>query len=38
MSPALTFFLILFVFLMVAGMPVAWSMLASVVGYIAISG
>lgn len=38
MSPALAFFLILFVFLMVSGMPVAWSMLASVLGYIAISG
>jgi len=38
MSPALTFFLVLFVFLMVAGMPVAWSMLAAVLGYIAVSG
>jgi C4-dicarboxylate transporter, DctM subunit len=38
MSPALAFFLVLFVFLLVAGMPVAWSMLAAVVGYIAVSG
>jgi tripartite ATP-independent transporter DctM subunit len=38
MSPALSFFLALFVFLLVAGMPVAWSMLAAVLGYVAISG
>jgi tripartite ATP-independent transporter DctM subunit len=38
MSPALTVFLVGFVFLMVAAMPVAWSMLAAVVGYIAVSG
>ena len=38
MSPALTLFLILFVFLMVAGMPVAWSMLAATIAYIAVGG
>lgn len=38
MSPALSFFLVLFVFLLVAGMPVAWSMLAAVAGYVAIGG
>ncbi|MCW5774444.1 MAG: TRAP transporter large permease [Rhodospirillaceae bacterium] len=38
MSVALAIFLILFVFLLVAGMPVAWSMLAAVLSYIAVSG
>jgi len=38
MSPALTVFLALFVFMMVTAMPVAWSMLLSVVAYIAVSG
>lgn len=38
MSPALTLFLAVFVFMMVAAMPVAWSMLASVLAYIAVSG
>ncbi|MGH7002386.1 MAG: TRAP transporter large permease, partial [Alphaproteobacteria bacterium] len=38
MSPALTFFLVLFVFLLVSGMPVAWSMLAAVLAYFAVSG
>jgi tripartite ATP-independent transporter DctM subunit len=38
MSPALAAFLAVFVFLMVAAMPVAWSMLAAVVAYIAVSG
>jgi tripartite ATP-independent transporter DctM subunit len=38
MSAALTVFLALFVFLLVAGMPVAWSMLAAVLGYVAVSG
>jgi C4-dicarboxylate transporter, DctM subunit len=37
-SPALTIFLAVFVFMMVAAMPVAWSMLASVLAYIAVSG
>ena len=38
MSPALSLFLSLFVFLMIAGMPVAWAMLLAVVAYIAASG
>lgn len=38
MSVALALFLILFVFLLISGMPVAWSMLAAVLGYIAIGG
>ncbi len=38
MSAALAVFLFLFVFLLVAGMPVAWAMIAAVFAYIAVSG
>ena len=38
MSASLTAFLAVFVFMMVAAVPVAWSMLISVVVYIAVSG